>query len=52
MYLDLTRADLGHGEYEDLWGTVYAMDRMAPPADPTLEAISEFRAGLLVWFFT
>ncbi|WP_333773364.1 hypothetical protein, partial [Streptomyces sp. IBSBF 3136] len=28
IYLDLTRADLGHEEYEDLWGTVYAMDRM------------------------
>ncbi|MFF9378850.1 hypothetical protein ACF1BB_30555 [Streptomyces griseoluteus] len=33
IYLDLTRADLGHEEYEDLWGTVYGMDRMYAARD-------------------
>ncbi|MFG3016773.1 hypothetical protein ACGFZB_41240 [Streptomyces cinerochromogenes] len=33
IYLDLTRADLGHEEYEDLLGTVYTMDRMYSARD-------------------
>ncbi|WP_432038651.1 hypothetical protein [Streptomyces cucumeris] len=28
IYLDLTRNDLGHPEYPDLWDTIYRMDRM------------------------
>ncbi|MFF7889402.1 hypothetical protein ACH40F_52630 [Streptomyces sp. NPDC020794] len=43
IFLDLTKDDLDHPEYEDLWSTVYAMDRM--PAAWALWGTSSKRIG-------
>ncbi|MFD8421052.1 hypothetical protein [Streptomyces sp. NPDC059466] len=55
IFLDLTKDDLDHPEYEDLWSTVYAMDRMlaargVPVAERELQCGGVCKdAGVVAW---